>query len=49
MGTFTDLWLLNENEAKRLAGRIIDGDQVIHEQQLGLEWEEPPTDLYILN
>ncbi|XP_035177934.1 dynein regulatory complex protein 1 [Oxyura jamaicensis] len=38
---FTEVWLMNEEEAKRLMRRALDADRVIHTQQLGLPWEEP--------
>lgn len=48
MATFTDLWLLNEAEAKRLTQRILDTERTLREQQLGLPGELPAMDLYVL-
>ena len=47
MTTFTDLWLLNEAEAKRLTQRILDTERMLREQQLGLPAELPALDLYV--
>ena len=47
MTTFTDLWLLNEEEAKRLTQRILDTERMLREQQLGLPAELPALDLYV--
>ncbi|NWX15667.1 DRC1 protein, partial [Aegotheles bennettii] len=38
---FAEVWLMNEEEAKRLAREALDAHRVIHTQQLGLPWEEP--------
>ncbi|XP_032040412.1 dynein regulatory complex protein 1 [Aythya fuligula] len=38
---FTELWLMNEEEAKRLMRKALDADRIIHTQQLGLPWEQP--------
>ncbi|PAA49317.1 hypothetical protein BOX15_Mlig033113g3, partial [Macrostomum lignano] len=38
---FHDIWLMNEEEAKKLAERLLDADRVLHEQQLGIPWTEP--------
>ncbi|NXN50257.1 DRC1 protein, partial [Rynchops niger] len=38
---FTDVWLMNEEEAKGLMRKALDADRIIHAQQLGLPWEEP--------
>ncbi|XP_071663391.1 dynein regulatory complex protein 1 [Patagioenas fasciata] len=38
---FTEVWLMNEEEAKGLMRKALDADLVIHTQQLGLHWEEP--------
>ncbi|KAK2510854.1 hypothetical protein Q9233_017372 [Columba guinea] len=38
---FTEVWLMNEEEAKGLMRKALDADFVIHTQQLGLHWEEP--------
>ncbi|NXE30483.1 DRC1 protein, partial [Ardeotis kori] len=39
---FREVWKMNEEEAKGLARKALDADRVIHSQQLGLAWEEPP-------
>ncbi|NXG80966.1 DRC1 protein, partial [Baryphthengus martii] len=38
---FTEVWLMNEEEAKGLIRKALDADRVIHTQQLGLPWQEP--------
>ncbi|KAM6366020.1 dynein regulatory complex protein 1 [Alca torda] len=38
---FTEIWLMNEEEAKGLMRKALDADRIIHAQQLGLSWEEP--------
>uniref|UniRef100_A0A8D2IZE3 Dynein regulatory complex protein 1 n=1 Tax=Varanus komodoensis TaxID=61221 RepID=A0A8D2IZE3_VARKO len=38
---FREVWLMNEEEAKRLIRKALDADRVIHAQQLGLPWVEP--------
>ncbi|NWR78162.1 DRC1 protein, partial [Centropus unirufus] len=38
---FTEIWLMNEEEAKGLMRKALDADRIIHTQQLGLPWEEP--------
>ncbi|NWH79713.1 DRC1 protein, partial [Piaya cayana] len=38
---FTEIWLMNEKEAKGLMRKALDADHIIHTQQLGLPWEEP--------
>ncbi|NXE84758.1 DRC1 protein, partial [Cochlearius cochlearius] len=38
---FTEVWLMNEEEAKGLMRKALDADRIIHTQQLGLPWEEP--------
>ncbi|NXE16721.1 DRC1 protein, partial [Lophotis ruficrista] len=40
---FREVWQMNEEEAKGLARKALDADRVIHSQQLGLPWEEPPS------
>ncbi|NWY52704.1 DRC1 protein, partial [Chionis minor] len=38
---FTEVWLMNEQEAKGLMQKALDAGRIIHTQQLGLPWEEP--------
>ena len=42
---FTDVWIMNEQESKELLFKAIAQDRLIHEQQLGLVYEEP--DLWV--
>jgi len=38
---FMDIWEMNEEECKTLANRLVEADRIIHEQQLGLDFEPP--------
>ncbi|XP_067935770.1 dynein regulatory complex protein 1-like [Watersipora subatra] len=38
---FTDVWIMNEQESKELLFKAVAQDRLIHEQQLGLVYEEP--------
>ncbi|XP_076191400.1 LOW QUALITY PROTEIN: dynein regulatory complex protein 1-like [Aptenodytes patagonicus] len=38
---FTEVWRMNEEEAKGLMRKARDADRIIHTQPLGLPWEEP--------
>lgn len=40
-----DVWCMNEEECKTLVEAIMEGDRIIHEQQLGLDWR--PPDLWV--
>ncbi len=45
---FYDIWKMNEERVRELAGIVANGDQIIAEQQLGLQWSQPesiPSDL----
>lgn len=39
---FTDIWLMNEEEVTNLASDVLKANEIIHKQQLGLEWVSPP-------
>uniref|UniRef100_A0A8C3NBV3 Dynein regulatory complex protein 1 n=1 Tax=Geospiza parvula TaxID=87175 RepID=A0A8C3NBV3_GEOPR len=39
---FRQVWIVNEEEAKALIREVLDADRIIHVQQLGMPWEEPP-------
>jgi len=39
----SEVWQMNEQEAKAIVEKIIQADKVIHSQQLNIEWK-PPTD-----
>ena len=39
---FQDVWTMNEGKVHDLAREVEHADRVIHTQQLGLEWTEPP-------
>ncbi|NXU82090.1 DRC1 protein, partial [Oreotrochilus melanogaster] len=38
---FREVWLMNEEEAKKLMGKALAADHIIHTQQLGLPWVQP--------
>ena len=38
---FYDIWQMNEDKVRSLANDVAHADQVIREQQLGLEWQQP--------
>lgn len=38
---FHDIWKMNEEQCKQLANILLDADQIIFEQQLGIEWQPP--------
>ena len=45
---FYDVWKMNEDKVRELAGLVGSGDQIIHKHQLGLQWNQPepiPSDL----
>ncbi|CAI8028662.1 Dynein regulatory complex protein 1 [Geodia barretti] len=38
---FREVWAMNEEKVRELAGEVLEADRVVHKQQLGLEWGEP--------
>ena len=38
---FYDIWQMNEDKVRSLANDVAHADQIIHGQQLGLEWQQP--------
>jgi len=44
MTRYNEIWMMNENEVKELAQKIIKCDRTIYMQQLGLPWS-PPQDV----
>ena len=38
---FHDVWVMNEEECKDLVKQLIEADKIIHEQQLGLQYQDP--------
>lgn len=38
---FHDVWVMNEQEVKELLFKAVAQDRLIHEHQLGLEYQEP--------
>jgi dynein regulatory complex protein 1 len=38
---FHDIWKMNENECKKIAGNLLEADRIFYEQQLGVEWKSP--------
>ena len=39
---FHDVWAMNETKVRKLAGEVESVDEIVHRQQLGLEWERSP-------
>ncbi len=39
---FHDIWRMNEDKVRSLAKEVECADKIIHEQQLGLNWDPPP-------
>ena len=39
---FHDVWTMNEEKAQEVAKEVAQADSIIHRQQLGLEWAQPP-------
>ena len=39
---FRDIWMMNEGKVHELVQQVMHADRVVHNQQLGLEWTEPP-------
>ncbi|XP_013380975.2 dynein regulatory complex protein 1-like, partial [Lingula anatina] len=38
---FTDIWIMNEAEAKELVEKVCEQDRIVTEHQLGLRWDQP--------
>ncbi|XP_065062608.1 dynein regulatory complex protein 1-like [Rhopilema esculentum] len=41
---FRDIWLMNEERAKTLVGNVLEQDRIVHEHQLGLQYDENDLD-----
>lgn len=39
---FHDVWVMNEERVRKLAREVESVDELVHRQQLGLDWEHPP-------
>ena len=39
---FHDVWVMNEEKVRALVKEVVNADEIIHSQQLGLEWKCPP-------
>ena len=39
---FQDVWLMNEEKVREIAEEVQNSDEIIHRQQLGLDWMSPP-------
>lgn len=42
---FEDVWCMNETECKELVNTLVEADRAIHEQQLGIHYQNP--DLWV--
>ncbi|XP_054269675.1 dynein regulatory complex protein 1 isoform X2 [Macrosteles quadrilineatus] len=40
---YFQLWKFNHDSAKKLLNKVLSIDRLIYEQQLGIEWQPPPT------
>ncbi|KAM7537547.1 hypothetical protein Aperf_G00000078963 [Anoplocephala perfoliata] len=38
---FRDVWIMNEDEIRKAAEKLMKADRIISEQQLGLQWKRP--------
>ena len=38
---FYDIWVMNEERVRMMVGAVLNADEIIHRQQLGLEWSSP--------
>ncbi|KAJ3032697.1 hypothetical protein HK097_005148, partial [Rhizophlyctis rosea] len=43
---YRDVWTLNEDLSRELMRKCIQADRIIHEQQLGVPYTQPPEDLF---
>ena len=39
---FRDIWKMNEERVRSLSDEVLSANTVVHQQQLGLDWEVPP-------
>jgi len=46
MNKYTQLWHMQQQEACSLAQQLLAADRVIHEQQLGWQWQPPDDSLF---
>ena len=38
---FRDIWIMNEEKCKEIVDQLLKADCIIHEQQLGIQWNSP--------
>ena len=43
---FAEVWEMNEEEVAELVSSVLQGDRVLHEQQLGLSWRPPSAKVF---
>merc|ERR1711871_47729 len=43
---YLEVWQMNQTRVVDLARKVLQADQIIHEQQLGLKWVPPSSDLF---
>jgi dynein regulatory complex protein 1 len=46
---YREVWAMHEEELSEMVKKVLDADKIIHEQQLGLEWLDPSTDMDMTN
>jgi len=42
----SEVWQMNEQEAKAIVEKIIQADKVVHSQQLNIEWKAPTDPIF---
>jgi len=43
---YRQVWQMNEETAQEKLRKVLQADRIIHEQQLGLEWQAPDEDIF---
>ena len=43
---YNEVWKMNEERAMDLMRKLLQADQIIHEQQLGIKWNSPSEDRF---
>ncbi|KAJ3393070.1 hypothetical protein HDU92_008014 [Lobulomyces angularis] len=43
---YKEIWAMNEEIAKEKMRKVLQADRIIHEQQLGLEWNPPDEEIF---
>lgn len=43
---FAEVWAMNEENVAELVSSVLQGDRILHEQQLGLQWRPPSAEVF---